>query len=200
LANVEEALKRQRAAPVPTTDHFKYNEKPWQHWDTFYRTNTNNFFKDRKWLSLEFPELAEATARDKGAVSILEVGCGMLKLALIYFYNDRNLRLLGAGNTIFPLIRTNENPDLSIYACDYSHRAISLVQSNPLYSSHPPCTVRAATWDLTSHDLPEGVTAGSVDILIMIFVLSALHPTEWRQAVQNASRVRNQWFQDSTRL
>jgi tRNAThr (cytosine32-N3)-methyltransferase len=45
-------------------------------------------------------------------------------------------------------------------------------------------------WDLSSKiDLPEGVQEGVVDAVILIFVLSALSPTEWAQAVTNVHRV-----------
>jgi tRNAThr (cytosine32-N3)-methyltransferase len=73
---VEESLKKQRAARVPLEDHTKYNEKPARHWDNFYKANTGNFFKDRKWLHLEFPEVTAAMHPNAGPIRILEVGCG----------------------------------------------------------------------------------------------------------------------------
>ena len=33
--------------------------------------------------------------------------------------------------------------------------------------------------------LPEGVQSGTVDVITVIYVLSALHPNEWEQAVHN---------------
>lgn len=110
----------------------------------------------------------------------------------------------GAGNTIFPLLDTNQNPDLSIIACDFSPRAVKLVQvreisgfhgsqfyprlfqqSHSLYSSPPAGRISAAVWDITSACLPPNVAPSSVDFILMIFVLSALHPNEWRQAIAN---------------
>lgn len=41
-----------------------------------------------------------------------------------------------------------------------------------------------------STSLPEGVEPGTVDIAIMIFVLSALHPLEWQRAIANVYKVR----------
>jgi hypothetical protein len=38
--------------------------------------------------------------------------------------------------------------------------------------------------------LPEGIEPGTVDIAVMIFVMSALHPMEWQRAIANAYKVR----------
>ncbi|KAG8889665.1 hypothetical protein FRB99_003968, partial [Tulasnella sp. 403] len=57
--------------------------------------------------------------------------------------------------------------------------------SNPLYNDPPLGTVHASVWDLSSQTLPEGLEPGSVDIVVMVFVLSALHPSEWSQAIAN---------------
>jgi len=55
------SLSKQRLAPVPDADKPKYNEKPSRHWDNFYKMNASNFFRNRKWLHNEFPELVDAT-------------------------------------------------------------------------------------------------------------------------------------------
>jgi len=92
----------------------------------------------------------------------------------------------GAGNSVFPLLSANKNPHLSLHAYDYSSHAVKLVQNNPLYKSPPAGAIQAAVWDLTSQDgLPSGLEEGSVDITILVFVLSALHPEEWGRAVRN---------------
>src|SRR5260221_5054162 len=49
-------------------------------------------------------------------------------------------------------------------------------QHNALYTA-PPCgTISAAVWDLSSAELPPGLAPRSADILVLVFVLSALHP------------------------
>lgn len=53
-----------------------------KNWDTFYKLNQANFFKDRHWILREFPELLVESAATK---KILEVGCGV-------------------GNTTFPVL------------------------------------------------------------------------------------------------
>jgi tRNAThr (cytosine32-N3)-methyltransferase len=163
-------LTRQRAAPVPHLDKPKYNSKPAKHWDNFYKTNASNFFKNRKWLHLEFPELVASAELSAGPRTVVEVGCG-------------------AGNAIFPLLEQNRNPELQIHAFDYSSHAIKLVQHNTLYTS-PPCgTITASVWDLSSSLPPPGLAPRSADILVLVFVLSALHPSEWPRAVSNIAQI-----------
>ncbi len=175
------SLTKQRAAPVPEDDKLKYNQKPAKHWDNFYKNNASNFFRDRKWydylrviidklissrLHNEFPELVAATRADAGSVTITEIGCG-------------------AGNSVFPLLSSNQNPHLSLLAYDYAHHAVKLVQNNPLYVAPPIGKIHAEPWDLSSENLPPGVEPGTVDIVVMVFVFSALHPQEWHQAILN---------------
>jgi tRNAThr (cytosine32-N3)-methyltransferase len=135
LEYVEEALKRQRAVPVPPEEQGKYNDRPCRHWDNFYKTNTSNFFKNRKWLHLEFPELLEATQEASGKVRVLEVGCGMYTLSLSTSSSCSSF--LGAGNTAYPIIESNKNPELELIACDYSHRAVTLVKVRNHRLKHP---------------------------------------------------------------
>jgi len=92
---------------------------------------------------------------------------------------------IGAGNSVFPLLTANENPLLKLHACDYSSHAVKLVQQNPLYADPPLGSIRASVWDLTSDNLPDGIAPSSVDIVVLIFMLSALHPQEWVKAVAN---------------
>jgi len=166
------SLTKQRSAPVPFQDQIKYNEKPAKYWDNFYKANSGNFFRDRKWLHQEFPELVDAAKSDAGPMKIVEIGCG-------------------AGNSVFPLLSSNENPDLSLYAYDYSSHAVKVVQHHPLYLDPPLGTIHASVWDLTSKDtLPDGLEEGTVDIVILVFVLSALHPDEWARAIANVYKVR----------
>lgn len=44
-------------------------------------------------------------------------------------------------------------------------------------------------WDLASDDIPPEVEPESMDVLVLIFVLSALHPDKWDQAMSNLFKV-----------
>ncbi|ORY93916.1 S-adenosyl-L-methionine-dependent methyltransferase [Syncephalastrum racemosum] len=154
-------------APVPVEEQEQYYDQPAEYWNKFYTKNENRFFKDRNWLRLEFPELLETTLPEAGPKRVLEVGCG-------------------AGNTLFPLLEQSKNPDLFVYATDFSSTAVQVVQSNPLYDTTRSC---AFVWDLASPDLPKEVEPGSLDVLVLIFVLSALAPEQWDQAMKNIHKL-----------
>ena len=158
----------QRANQVSDFDKQRFNDSPEKWWDRFYSNNAGNFFKDRKWLVQEFPVLGEITSADYGPVTVLEVGAG-------------------AGNTAFPLLAMNLNPELRLHACDYSRKAIEVIRAQAAYSSQPaPPTLQADVWDVAGADgLPPGLTPSSIDLVLMIFVFSALSPDQWRQAVRN---------------
>ena len=69
-------------------------------------------------------------------------------------------------------------------------KLITVVQTHPLYHKPPIGTIHSAIWDLSSlYTLPPGIEPDSVDILILIFVMSALHPDEWGRAIANVHKV-----------
>jgi tRNAThr (cytosine32-N3)-methyltransferase len=83
---------------------------------------------------------------------------------------------------------------MKIHACDFSKKAIEVIKSNPLYESEENIgSIAASVWDVAATpnpetnelNLPEGIEPGSVDVVIMIFIFSALAPTQWEQALQN---------------
>lgn len=165
-AYAEAQFASQRASPVSDFDKKRFNSEPAKWWNKFYSNNTSNFFKNRKWLRQEFPVLSKLTSKDSASATILEVGAG-------------------AGNTAFPILAASENEGLMIHACDFSSKAVDLIKNNEAYD---PQHIQASVWDLSVPGLPEGVAGGSVDVVLLIFVFSALHPKQWSCAVENVFR------------
>jgi len=146
----------------------RFNSNPAKWWNDFYKNNTANFFKDRKWLQQEFPILTSMTLATSPPVTLLEVGAG-------------------AGNTAYPILRSNENKKLKIHACDFSKNAVEVIRANEAYDDG--INIQADVWDVTSTELPPGLGEESVDAVLMIFIFSALSPTQWKQAVSNIYKV-----------
>lgn len=174
IKEAEELISKQYDNPVKDFDKKLYNANPAKYWDIFYKNNRENFFKDRKWLQIEFPSLYKVTGADYNKpTTIFEIGCG-------------------AGNTFFPILNQNKNPNLKIVGCDYLKVAVDLVRSNESYEENNKKGVAyASVWDLANPDgvLPENIEPNSVDIVIMVFVFLALHPDQWKHAVNNLAKI-----------
>ena len=141
----------------------KYELEARKNWDKFYKRNTTKFFKDRHWTKREFGELFEKKA-DRQTI-VLEVGCGV-------------------GNFVFPLLE--EYSHVLFYACDFSQNAVNFVKEHELYD---PSRCSAFCCDITCEELTINIEANSVDVVSMVFVLSAIHPDKMVSALKNISTV-----------
>lgn len=139
----------------------KYERDAKKYWDVFYKRHQDRFFKDRHYLDKEWGHFF-SKAEEK---VILEVGCG-------------------AGNTIFPLAATY--PGIFIHACDFSPRAVELVKAHKDFNKEK---INAFACDLTSEDLLKHISPSSVDIVTMIFVLSAVSPEKMSLVLQNIKKI-----------
>ncbi|KAK9874918.1 hypothetical protein WA026_005735 [Henosepilachna vigintioctopunctata] len=125
-----------------------------KYWDLFYKRNECRFFKDRHWTTREFTDILNDENNSEKRI-IFEVGCGV-------------------GNFIFPLVEENFN--FFIYACDLSPRAVSLVHQNPLYNTE---NMKVFQCDITDGDVFKAIQENKIDIVTLIFVLSAIHPDKY---------------------
>lgn len=144
----------------------KLDEEAASRWDDFYGVHSNRFFKDRHWLFTELPELRSL---ESGAV--LEVGCGV-------------------GNTVFPLLQTLPK-SVKIFCCDFSPAAVELVRGHPDF-----CRERCFpfVWDVTKdgeyEGTPLGPAPGSLHVILLIFMLSAVTPGKpMEEAVRKVVRL-----------
>jgi methyltransferase-like protein 6 len=149
-------LENQKRVPTEFEKNKLYNNQQ-RNWDIFYKQNTTNFFKDRHWMTIEFPLLLKnGTPR-----IIFEVGCGV-------------------GNALYPIIHTN--PDFyKAHCCDFSKRAVDFVIANEQFD---PERINAFVLDLTKDDVLQHVEEQSVDIITCIFVLSAIPPEKFDFAIK----------------
>lgn len=153
-----------------------------KYWDSFYSIHQNKFFKDRHWLFTEFPELADDPKTDwpKNTEHASDV---------VPCENTSNLDIkrkifeigCGVGNTIFPILQYSTDPNLFVYGCDFSSEAINNLKENSLYDTKR-CNVfvldvTQETWDVPFEE-------NSVDIVVMIFVLSAIHPDKMQDVIK----------------
>ncbi|XP_070704028.1 tRNA N(3)-cytidine methyltransferase METTL2 [Pempheris klunzingeri] len=182
----------ENSQPVPSEKQEEYDSRANEFWNDFYTIHENRFFKDRHWLFTEFPELAPQCSLNHGShpegpgptedgqrgeavdvpgssatYRILEVGCGV-------------------GNTVFPILKTNNDRGLFVYCCDFSSTAVELVKTNPEYD---PERCFAFVHDLSDVEANYPVPDGSLDVIVLIFVLSALHPNKMQASISRLARL-----------
>ncbi|XP_077293049.1 methyltransferase-like protein isoform X1 [Arctopsyche grandis] len=172
-------------------------------WDEFYNIHNNRFFKDRHWLFTEFPELApdytEAPQRvypnDLSADNKEDALISLRKMEALNLIENPSVKVIknekrtifeigcGVGNTVYPILEYSKDPRLFIYCCDFSSTAISILKENKAYDQD---RCHAFVLDATADDWNLPFDEESVDILILIFVLSAINPTKMTHVIAKA--------------
>ncbi|KAI3684173.1 hypothetical protein L6452_33393 [Arctium lappa] len=138
-----------------------------KHWDEFYERHQNKFFKDRHYLEKDWGQYFcdDNNINTSDGKIMLEAGCG-------------------AGNTIFPL--AVKYPRLFLHACDFSRHAITLVTSNTKFHEDQ---MNVFVCNIAEDNLCDHIMPSSVDIVTLIFTLSAISPEKMTIVIQNLGRV-----------
>ncbi|XP_057611476.1 tRNA N(3)-methylcytidine methyltransferase METTL8, mitochondrial isoform X3 [Chionomys nivalis] len=103
----------------------------------------------------EGPGKTEHFPGSEATFRILEVGCG-------------------AGNCVFPILNTLRNiPGSFLYCCDFASEAVELVKSHASYSEAHCCVfLHDVCDDGLAYPFPDGI----LDVVLLVFVLSSIHP------------------------
>ncbi|XP_072197816.1 tRNA N(3)-cytidine methyltransferase METTL8, mitochondrial isoform X3 [Excalfactoria chinensis] len=235
----EEERAKEKAAEnslvkVQLEDQDKYEREASKYWNEFYKTHKNNFFKDRNWLFLEFPEILPEKLREQlkieerpsehakinitnsfsqkkeieegerywkkniGDDSTSEKGYVSNKKQSISIAdslrgkkNEEEVNMLesfpgshatyrilevgcGAGNSVFPILKVLCNtPGTFLYCCDFASGAVELVKSHSSYNS---ARCSAFVHDVCDDALPYPFPDEILDVILLVFVLSTIHP------------------------
>jgi SAM-dependent methyltransferase len=141
-------------------------------WDKFYMKNQQSFFKNRTYLGREFPELSGPNSfevidnkdcyhwdRDTLIPTVCEIGCGV-------------------GNSIVPLMELNT--DKYFIGFDCSSTAVEIFQKREFNKEKCHLFVLDPTLENMNTQIPDN----SIDIAILIFVLSAIAPKHMPNVLQ----------------
>uniref|UniRef100_A0A673YRS0 tRNA N(3)-cytidine methyltransferase n=1 Tax=Salmo trutta TaxID=8032 RepID=A0A673YRS0_SALTR len=206
---------------IPLEEQGKYDIDACKYWDSFYEMHQDKFFKDRKWLFLEFPELLPLGL---GSGATEERPCGLRapcpepgvsgrekemgqqrQHAPSHQHIDpltsdcqqpssfpgehATFRILevgcGAGNSVYPIVSSIKNTGAFLYCCDFSPRAVQLVKDHPDYDQ---TVCHAFVQDVCDEVGSFPFPPLSLDVILLVFVLSSIHPERVQGVVTRLSQ------------
>ncbi|KAI5172755.1 tRNA N(3)-methylcytidine methyltransferase METTL2 [Nematocida sp. LUAm3] len=148
-ADISEETKRKHEETIRKQEEsISLEQEPisYESWDTFYSNHQMSFFKERKWILSEFPELQTENKR------IFEVGCG-------------------TGSTLSQI-----SPKNQIFGIDCSITAINIIKNREIFQNNPNFSVHSA-------DSNTPFPYKNMDHILLIFTLSAIHPSSHKNVI-----------------
>uniref|UniRef100_A0A3Q4AER9 tRNA N(3)-cytidine methyltransferase n=1 Tax=Mola mola TaxID=94237 RepID=A0A3Q4AER9_MOLML len=216
---------------IPLKEQGKFDIEACQYWEKFYRMHQDKFFKDRRWLFIEFPELLPSGAKSQAINRCLGdvqaayphplVSSAIAETRHQQHYDPTHqqrhtvtlnhqepsqepetdeasiktfpgqhasFRILevgcGVGNSVFPIVHSIKETDAFLYCCDFSPSAIQMVKAHPDYDGS---VCHAFVHDLCEEEAPFPFPPQSLDVILAVFVLSAIHPDRIQGVVNRLS-------------
>ena len=160
-----ERQERERSQRAGESSGVEVGSSQAEEWEAFHAElhASRRFFKDRRYLVGEFPELTATPGGGERWLDVLEVGCG-------------------TGNACIPVL--GANPRARLYACDFSEAAVAATADKAeqllLSEGEGDRRFRAGVCDPVRSSLPlrfgdEGSGFGAA---MLIFMLSAVAPAD----------------------
>ncbi|MGH0126241.1 UNVERIFIED_CONTAM: hypothetical protein FKN15_000495 [Acipenser sinensis] len=180
----QEAAARRKvlenAQPLPTEKQDEYESRANEFWNGFYKHHENRFFKDRHWLFTEFPELVP----NRGAVELEHrqapsqgQGDGRSSTQL-KDHNSAEMEQANCSDKDTMILTEHDFPGSSA-----TYRILET------HLDYTPERCFAFVHDLCDETTSFPVPKESLDVIILIFVLSAVHPDKMQNAVSRLSEL-----------
>ncbi|KXJ83694.1 hypothetical protein RP20_CCG003123 [Aedes albopictus] len=186
-----EGVRKNSTVKMGLQDAEKLGMEADANWDKFYGIHQNRFFKDRHWLFTEFPELAPLNTKDAPERVFPEgvESTGSNPEAALAVDPDAQRTIFevgcGVGNTVFPILKYSVEENLKIYASDFSKQAIQILKESKEFDEKRceafVLDATAETWDVPFEE-------NSIDIIVLIFVLSAIDPERMQHVANQIGR------------
>eukprot|EP00088_Acartia_fossae_P070629 TRINITY_DN9526_c0_g1_i1.p1 TRINITY_DN9526_c0_g1~~TRINITY_DN9526_c0_g1_i1.p1 ORF type:complete len:350 (+),score=70.47 TRINITY_DN9526_c0_g1_i1:32-1081(+) len=212
-STARKAVEEAACVKVTSDQAQQFEDKADVYWDQFYGIHQNRFFKERNWLFTEFPDLApnykapvrvfkskdineesktdepkesENKQEEENGQSLDLEAVEKLRHGESWFGQNSTFRILeigcGTGSTVYPILEVNTDSSLMVYCCDLSATAVNLVQEHKDYSQK---RCFSFVCDVTKDWSEAPFEPESLDIVTIIFVLSAIHPDKMEAVARN---------------
>ncbi|XP_025917191.1 tRNA N(3)-methylcytidine methyltransferase METTL8, mitochondrial isoform X4 [Apteryx mantelli] len=197
---------------VQLEDQDKYEKEASKYWNEFYKTHKNNFFKDRNWLFLEFPEILPEKKREQlkteekssESIKINSTSCfphqdfpGMLEEGEEYWKNNYGEDSTSVQGQIYNKKQAKsvtDNPQGKncreqlgeLESFPGSGAAYRVLESHSSYNS---AWCFAFVHDVCDDALPYPFPDEILDVILLVFVLSAIHPDRMQRVVNRLAKL-----------
>lgn len=161
-----EEIIRSSSNAIPEFWIQRYESNNAKNWDTFYKHNQANFFKDRHYISDEFG-LSDSVPCNNQPFHVVDLGCGV-------------------GNALIPLLR--EFPGMTASGFDCSETAVKLLREKLVAEGlDNRCSVDVG--DMTDSTRSYESLRGTADFALLFFVQSAISPAHYERIQELASTI-----------
>ncbi|KAF8564749.1 hypothetical protein P879_07533 [Paragonimus westermani] len=201
---IQHILDKQVANMVDQFSRVKLICEAGKNWDRFYNRNGTRFFKDRHWTTREFSDLLQLCCPHAHSQVNVDISCGTNSVSILEVG-------CGVGNFLLPLLeefvlrkdadsKSQEDRPICapplVFACDISERAVRIVRERVLsVSSCLPCTAfvcdvsQPGSLQRALIQAQSGSNVTEMDLVTLIFVLSALNPSDMITCLKNVASV-----------
>ncbi|XP_061873026.1 tRNA N(3)-methylcytidine methyltransferase METTL2-like [Colius striatus] len=203
-ANARSKVQENRSQLLPQDKQEEYEVNAKRYWDDFYQIHENGFFKDRHWLFTEFPGLAPQRNTSQKKDSVHEFNSKEeSSIEGLRSCENGHCSLETKAEDQFNLMKSTPEScreELALQKCnelkgndgDYpgSSASYCVLENNAEYDSS---RCFAFIHDLCNDQSPFPMPDESLDVVILIFVLLAIHPekTQWRHFYYKRERAVN---------
>ncbi|XP_054643583.1 mRNA N(3)-methylcytidine methyltransferase METTL8 isoform X2 [Dunckerocampus dactyliophorus] len=211
VENAQLKAEENSSVQIPLREQATFDTEACRYWDRFYELHRRKFFKDRKWLLLEFPELLppdlESQARSMEGdarhpqLTLLDCNADPRQRSqdaepetnqaakrVSYPGQHAPFRILevgcGVGNSVFPLVNNTKEKGAFLYCCDFSPCALQLLKGHPDYDDS---VCHAFIHDICEEEASLPFPPHSLDVILAVFVLSSIHPERMQGVVNRLS-------------
>eukprot|EP00795_Rhopilema_esculentum_P013916 gene13916-4868_t len=144
---------------------------------------------DGVFIYSEFEELAPKSNNGHGSPGLVQIN-GREANELNFPGQNAHTRFFevgcGVGNTVFPVLQANSDGGIFVYCCDFAQSAVDLVKQHPDYDNK---RCHAFLCDVAAENPQFPFPKESLDVIVLIFVLSAIAPNKMQRVINNLSEL-----------
>ncbi|XP_058297230.1 tRNA N(3)-methylcytidine methyltransferase METTL8, mitochondrial isoform X2 [Hylobates moloch] len=202
-AAARKKVKENSAVRVLLEEQVKYEREASKYWDTFYKIHKNKFFKDRNWLLREFPEILPVDQKPEEKTR--ESSWDHVKTSATNCFSRMHCPTVPEEKNHYEK-SSGSSEGQSKTESDFSNLDSEKHKKGPMktglfpgsnatfrilesHSSYRAAQCFAFVHDVCDDGLPYPFPDGILDVILLVFVLSSIHPDRMQGVVNRLSKL-----------